>query len=489
MTQELTDVLDSAVARLQTGQTPPEILADQPAHARALAPLLETAQTLDTLRVTQIPAADQIQADRDAFLQSVWNLQQQPVSAGPLERLNAWMVHTLPRVSFNGTMHRKERRMTGLLLKFMLVFGVITGSTGGAAVMAANSVPGSPLYPLKMSMEQARFALADSAAEQAQMHMLLAHERSHEMTRLAQSGSTPDAGLLNRLRAHTQTALQLAAGLPDNEMNGLLKQFQQMAYRETEALNQARQQSGEAAQEPLRAAEQMMRQIHQDVSAGLEEPLAFRSRYGANRPADLPDPPAPEPGAGNEESPGPKSPTPDVISDTVDIPPMGKQVQEQHRNRECEGDNCEPAGDANRHGQTDEAPPHGDQDCADCEPEGDQNKYGQSGEEPPHGDRDCTGCESEGEQNKVGQPGEEPPHGDQDCPDCTPPGGENQHQNGQDTEIPVEQAPDPAPAPNPEPKPSPPQDNGGSSDHGGSSGGGSSSGGGNSGGGSGGGKK
>ena len=80
------------------------------------------------------------------FLAQVTNLQQQAVSPGPLVRLKERIVLALPWSILTLTyLRRRQNRMSALLLKAVLIFGLTFGSAGGtAALAAANSLPDSP---------------------------------------------------------------------------------------------------------------------------------------------------------------------------------------------------------------------------------------------------------------------------------------------------------------------------------------------------------
>ncbi len=494
-------ILDTAANRLIGGEPLPSILADDPANAESLGPLLSVAASLDGALPVQLPAPNQFQADRDAFLAQVQFLQQQPVPVPLPVRLKEWIVGIFPGLFSNRTYSGKEHpRMSSLLIKAMLVFGLVLGTTGGTAVMAANSLPDSPLFPLKLSMEQARLMVAGDPAEQAQLRLEMAQVRAQEMTQLALQGDVPDEAVQTRLQQQLNLALQLAAGLDNGQMLGVLTQARAMVQAQTQQMTQAQAQVGEPAQSALQQATRAMQQFGRDVETGLADPLAFRNRFGFGRPADAPEPLSPEPqqkqqvgppeeapavGPGpNEDPTGPKCPAGDCEpvrtrqqSSQGDELPAGAQNQHQYgqdaekpANPDCPGGDCEPVGDANKYGQGDTTGgPHGDQDCtSDCEPAGDENKYGQDEDNSggPHGDQDCTSdCEPVGDENKYGQDDDTGgPNGDS--------AEEPAQQQNKEQEQSTQQA-EPAPQPQPEPQPAP--DNSGSSDSGGSSNSGGSS--------------
>ena len=289
MNHHLTDTLDTAIARLQHGETLSAILMDYPAEAEFLRPLLEAATMFVTLPPVEMPSPAALQADRADFLADVVQLQQQAVSPGPLARLKEGVVHLLPWSLTNLTYHRKgQRRMGMLLIKAMLVVGLVFGSAGATAAMAANSLPDSPLYPVKLALEDARLAVTTDPAQQGKLHLAMAQVRTQEMEQLALKGELPAEAVTNRLQLHLNQALQMASELPQAEMAGLLSQTREMAQAQSRELAQTQTQVGEPLQEPLRQANRLLNQVGQEAEAGLQDPLAFRQRFGQNRPEDAP---------------------------------------------------------------------------------------------------------------------------------------------------------------------------------------------------------
>jgi uncharacterized membrane protein YgcG len=492
MTTNLTDVLDIATKRMISGEPIPTVLAEYPAHARALYPLLNTAVMLETIRPVEMPRSEVLQADRDAFLARVANLQQQPVSPEPLKRLKEWIVHYLPWNLLNSTHQRKEqRRMNALLIKAVMVFSVIFGSTGGTAVYAAHSLPGSPVYPLKLSMEQARLALTSDPASQANVHLTLAQVRTQEMEQLAQQGIVPDEATLNRLQLHLNQALHLAAQLPDGEMQQLLTQTQQMLQTQEQQLTQTQAQVDEPVQLALRQANRLLNQVRQEVEAGRQDPQTFRWRYTQEGNPEAPcdtDDCAP---AQNQNQHQNRSQPEEVPGDcnTDDCEPQQNQNQNQNQNRsqpeetpgDCDTDDCEPAQNQNQNQyqhqnqnntQSEEAP--GACDTDDCEPAQNQNQnqhqnQNQNGlqSEEPASPCQADECEPIGDEHRYGpqpdQPGPGQPGGNPDgCDggDCEPEG--DQYQHGQQPEQPTEKEPNAGTVTPPAtPSPSPPTNDGG----------------------------
>jgi hypothetical protein len=453
MVTDLEDSLDAALEQLRAGKPLAEALADCPAQAETLNPLLTTAQALRAVQAVEMPTPEAQLADRNEFLGQIDGLQAEPVSLELLVRLKGWIAHQIPQLVPGSTFHRKEqRRMSALLVKATLIFGMIFGSTGGAAALAANSLPDSPLYPAKLAMEQARLGLAADPAEQASLYLNMAHTRVQEMQRLALAGDVPAESTQLRLREHLNQALQLAAQLPEEEMLGLLTQARQMLQNQEQELTQTQTRAAEPAQASLQQASRLLNQVGQDVEAGLQDPQTFRWRHAGNRPAEVPAQPAGDSLTGGN---------PDCPNN--DCEPVGDQNQygpqpEQPGpgmpggNPDCLNNDCQPVGDQNQYGPQPEQPgpgmPGGNPDCLnnDCEPVGDQNQYGPQPEQPgpgmPGGNPDCLNndCQPVGDQNQYGpqpeQPGPGTPGGNPDClnNDCEPVGDQNQ--NGPQPEQP-----------------------------------------------------
>jgi len=337
MTMDITDVLDLALQRLQAGELPPDIIADYPTYADFLYPLLNSAAMLDSIRPVEMPAPEVLLADRDDFLFKVTT--HQPVYSGWFDHLKLWAAQYFPQQPISLIYRRKELRpMSTLLVRAMLVLTLVFGSAGGAAVLAADSLPDSPLYPLKLTMEQTRLTMVSDPAEQAYLHLSLAQTRAEEVTRMALAGVVPDEAVLSRLQQHLNQALDLAAQTPDDDMAELLTHTQQMAQSQEQQLAQAKTSAAEQAHEPLQQASGILAQVRQEAEDGLQGPQTFRWQHGQGSP--------PEAAAGeqsqnqNQQGPGEKGPALeragpgdgcDGDNGTLNLDECGEQNQSQNQ--------------------------------------------------------------------------------------------------------------------------------------------------------------
>jgi uncharacterized membrane protein YgcG len=407
MNMHFTDILDIALQRQANDESTTVILADYPQQTDALAPLLEAAQVLHVAQPVIMPEAEMQQADRLEFLAQVEQTLPAPVSNGFMARLNSWITHQFPWI-LSTNQRREPKRMNALILKAALVLTLLFGSAGGTAVLAQESLPDSPLYTVKLALEDARLAMNKDTADEAVLHFSFAEERAQEMVAMAAAGDTPETAVQNRLEQHMNAALNFAAQQPDETMFKLLTQAQNIVQSQLQNMADVAAGATEPAQQRLGEASGFLNRAGQEIETGLQTPQTFRARYG-----HIPEGIVPQ-----EKGP-------------------------------CNEGDCEPAGDGNQFGQDEDNQGHngpGDGTCddEDCEPVGDQNQYGQDPDnEGQNGPGDGV-CDSEDCNQYRYQYGPddlplEPPHyqyqnhigeGDGECNngDCVP--GGNDANNG-----------------------------------------------------------
>ncbi len=302
------DLLDLALSRLQQGDSAADILAAYPTQPEALRPLLQTAVALDALRPVHMPTYEAMVSDRNDFLAQVTELQLQPVSPNPLVRLKDWIFQHRSRSSSIKDRQQKEiPNMSALVIKVALVLAFAFSSLGGSLVAAADSLPNSVLYPLKLAVEEAQLAFRNDPADQASLHLAFAQERAQEMARLAAKGDVPQEAMLNQLQTHMRTAYHLAAQTSDEKMERLLTQARDMTLTQERRLEQAQEKTNEQAQNRLQEASNQMAFWQQEAEDGLLDPQQFRHQYQHRL----------------EDGPGP------CVTDCE--PPVRDQLQDQSR--------------------------------------------------------------------------------------------------------------------------------------------------------------
>ncbi len=195
------DLFDQYVESLLSGDEAPACVQGTSELAVALAPLLQTSE----LVVRQL----------------------RTVEPSPRFRVAA---QTRMRSQFFARLARKESRPGFLSLWWQQRWATAMATAmvvclAGLGVLAAsfNALPSGFFYPVKMTSEQARLALATSEYERTQLRVEFTEQRLSEMTTMADRGDAETAVLLagevNRLIV--QTAASAVFGLSGNE-GGLL---------------------------------------------------------------------------------------------------------------------------------------------------------------------------------------------------------------------------------------------------------------------------
>ena len=428
MKTNMSEILNAAIDQWDEQECIPDILQSHPDQAQELFSLLETVDVLKSVDAVEMPSDKAMQSDRNVFLQKIAQSEKSTVSPGVLARIKEWSGSLIrwPQISLP-YLQKEKWNMSAVLARVVLVFGLLFGATGGAYAMADNSLPNEPMYGAKLAMEQFQLGLVSDPAKVASQNLTMAQNRAQEIVRLAQKGTSPDAGTMTRLETHLNAALQLAAQLGnDGAMLGVLTRAQTMAQEQAQTMSRIQATGNASVQEPL----QLLNQFQNRVEAGLQDPQAFRWQYQNGQ----------VPSALGQNSDCPSG-------DCVPVGDENKYGQTDEGapsqpggNPDCTLNDCVPVGDENQYGQTDEvAPgqPGGNPDCTlnDCVPVGDENHYGQTDEVAPGqpgGNPDCTcdDCVPDGDANQYGQTDESAPGqpgGNPDCPsnDCVPVGDQN----------------------------------------------------------------
>lgn len=421
MNGKFADILDAALAEESAGRSLDQILETYSVQKEQLQPLLETARALDRIRGVELPGKPVLEADRRAFLQGIAQLEIDPVSPSLLERINRWITAVIPLYSIKQLFQIKEKRnMSAMLANIILIISILIASAGGTVALANDSLPNSPLYPVKLAVEQIQIGLLVEPGKIAAQHLLLAQNRSQEILRMARGGETPQEGTTLRLQENYNLALQYTAQLGEAEMLGILTQAQEMVQEQLREMNQARFQLRSEPPDPLGETIRILEGTRARVQAGLEDPAAFRlqARFGFEEAGGNPDCPLDDCQPLGDEYQyryrrGSVGPEPED-SQGLDALPPGPGAP--GGNPDCPSSDCLGDGEQYRYGLQPEAPgpgaPAGNPECPsnDCVPAGEANQYGTQPKESspgePGGNPDCpqADCEPVGDQNQNGQP-------------------------------------------------------------------------------------
>ncbi len=306
MTMSFSDVLDIALARKAAGEDVAIILTDYAEFAAELQPLLETVSVLDGLKPVAMPSAAELATDRAAFLQAMEKSVAPGVSFLPLERLTRWIGQYFPKKNNPQQPVKKERPMfQSLIFKASLILMTVFGSAGGTALVAAQSLPDSALYPVKLAMEDAQLQFVDTPSAKAMLHLNFAQERVQEMMELAANGAPVDETVVDLMQQHLNLALQLAEQAPEPQRSGVLLHAQEMLQQQQQQLGQLG--DGTMSDSGLMSAEMAIERA-QERMGNVMPPSAMPTTMPTNvspiaTPMMTPDP-TEMPGGGGNEHPG-----------------------------------------------------------------------------------------------------------------------------------------------------------------------------------------
>jgi uncharacterized membrane protein YgcG len=186
-------------------------------------------------------------------------------------------------------------KLVGALLATLLVFGLVFG-VGQAA---AASLPGEPLYGLKLTAEQARLELTSDPEAKADLTAELAENRLGEIAQMMAEGKAVDGPTAHAAQQQVSLAFQAANQVSGDEQlkfqarNRLQNVIQSQHQMMASAVDAAPQQT----QEPVRSLLRSMERVRDELHTGEGEASGQQIRTNRDQ---VPDPTGPvgEPGVG-----------------------------------------------------------------------------------------------------------------------------------------------------------------------------------------------
>ncbi|MDP2211043.1 MAG: DUF5667 domain-containing protein [Candidatus Aquicultor sp.] len=197
MKRDIIDVLDECVeAIINNEKTLRECLDAYNEERSALEPLLVSALRLSEAATIE-PDYERKRAARERLLAAVEH--------------KAWETgverQSVPATTRRGAKTPMPRRPFAKLGIVTLVFAMLSS---GAIVMAKESLPGTPLYPVKLAVEKARIGVAGSDEKKAALYLDFAAERVDELEALEKDNKNNPA-LVGAVARNIEAA-QTAAG-------------------------------------------------------------------------------------------------------------------------------------------------------------------------------------------------------------------------------------------------------------------------------------
>jgi hypothetical protein len=173
------------------------------------------------------------------------------------------------------------RRKMSMMLAYKVLAAVMAvvvavAGMGGSVVLAADSLPGELLYPVKLVSEDVSLALTLDPASRAELALDFASERVQEMERLLQRGEdVPEAVVARLTRQMEQVMVEIARSRPE-EVPALLERVTERAQMHQQTLEDAATGVGEETQDRLREASRVMERACQSAE---NDPLYLEHQY------------------------------------------------------------------------------------------------------------------------------------------------------------------------------------------------------------------
>ena len=207
MRREFADILDECLRELNRGADLEALLRRYPDCASELRPLLEAALVLrEAPRPRLSPRANA--AGRQRLMRAVARKRRQREARRARRPLLRWPSLRLPRPSLAP-------------IAAILALTIVLASVG-AVTAAADSLPDSPLYPVKLATERVQLALTPHPVGKARLHLSFAERRLQEVRAQLELRGTVSPLALEVMQRETRQALTAIGMAPQEEAWDLL---------------------------------------------------------------------------------------------------------------------------------------------------------------------------------------------------------------------------------------------------------------------------
>jgi len=229
MRRQFADILDECLQELNRGADLEAVLTRHRDCAPRLRPLLEAALLVQQGPHPQLsPQANAL--GRRRLLEAVARKARQ--KAAP-SRLRA----KRPFLRWPSLPGWQVSRLSFRVASAALVLAIALASLGTVNA-AADSLPDSPLYAVKLATERVQLALALSPESKARLHLSFAGRRLWEVHTQAELGKPISPVALEGMRSETEQALAVIAKAPQPEAWRLLHSFIALTEKQQETLEE-----------------------------------------------------------------------------------------------------------------------------------------------------------------------------------------------------------------------------------------------------------
>ncbi|MFQ5696463.1 MAG: DUF5667 domain-containing protein, partial [Terriglobia bacterium] len=224
------DALDEALAWLRQGADVETVLARYPAFAVQMRPLLHAAETVRSAPLP-VPDEDAYFAGRRRVVTLA--IEHRRRTTTPAARVP--LTQSIGRIlqGFLGvTPHLRRAAITVVLLVVMVL-----GSFSVTRV-AADSLPTSPLYPVKRFSERIQLVLTPSTEVRAKLHLRFGQERLREAETLARQTGRVHSAVLGDMLAQNDQFLGTIKEIPLERREELLASGARLFYEQRQVLTE-----------------------------------------------------------------------------------------------------------------------------------------------------------------------------------------------------------------------------------------------------------
>ncbi|MBC7261339.1 MAG: hypothetical protein H5T63_04935 [Chloroflexi bacterium] len=174
MTNRLEAILDEWLNEIDSEESLEARVAQQPAVARELEPLLRLAFQLKSLQQEQVPPPAALQRGRQKLLSEVARLKASEAEKGQVRQFPLWL-----------NLQSLLRRGVVTIVLVALLLSAVLGA--GTVAASAKSLPGDPLYAIKRAAEEFQLLITFDRQAKAQLVQKLDERRREEAKAIASS--------------------------------------------------------------------------------------------------------------------------------------------------------------------------------------------------------------------------------------------------------------------------------------------------------------
>ncbi len=193
-------------------------------------------EALECLRNVPAPSPEVWEHGRRTFLTQAHKLSPQAVTPDDSMRHKGWKA-TLQALLFQIPLKRKEIRMAGLI-NIVIGLTMVFALSAGTVSAAQESLPGSTLYPLKLTWEELQLSLMSDPEIRVEQALFTAQNRLLEALQLAQQSEDIPLQLAERYQSRLNLAFTTTNGLNEPAKTQVQLHFQEQLAIQQQILAQ-----------------------------------------------------------------------------------------------------------------------------------------------------------------------------------------------------------------------------------------------------------